>query len=195
MSRSIHHPREIQRLLWDVLPQGEASLAGPRGEPMVGRLFPPTEWGPVPFLRRDPQERPKAGATLEIYCEGRGTSYRFFTSLVGFDSSGRLMLAPPSAMTSRDLDRHTEGFHLLLLCGSRLVEQPLMHIGEGELSFRYSAFELDLRSEQRLYGELARPDGSRGQIELQVHKLEQGEGSGERVAVARVLRAAAGLAA
>jgi hypothetical protein len=187
MSHSVHHPHEIRRLLWDVLPQGQASLTGPEGEPMAGQLFPPTEWGPLPFLRTDASERPRAGATLEITCESRGARYRFYTSLVGFDAAGRLMLTPPSSMTSQDLDHHTEGFHLMLLLGSRMVEQPLVEVAEGELSFRFSAFDLDLRSQQRLYGELALPNGSRSEVELQVHKLEQGEGTGERICVARLV--------
>ena len=186
MGRSVHQKSEVQRLLWELLPQGRASLCGPDGTPIQGQLFPPTELGSVPFLRTDPACRPEAGATLQVRCENRGTVASFFTNLVGYDTSGRLMLTPPSCVQLDELAGQTEGFHLFLLRGARLAEQPLVHLGEDELSFRFSCFDLELRLEQRLYGELRLPDGSSSQITLRVDELEQGEGSGERVAIVHI---------
>ncbi len=107
-----------------------------------GALFAPRR-RLVPVLLREQRRRPYVGVPLQMRCIGEAGGFSFLTRLVGYEGSGRMLLAVPLSITHEGpgTPNVPGGTGLEVYPGDSYVPTPLTRPDRTGLSFAYRGTE------------------------------------------------------
>ena len=185
----------VSRLLAAILPQQDrATLRSPGQREVEGALFSPYRRR-IPFLPRTRALRPRAGVPLKVRTEGEAGSFSFLTQLIGFEASGRMLLALPATVTQETLARQElpEGTELELFVDDEWLPAPLVRLDEHGAAFTYSAYVARLIQGRRVRGRLSAMGAPPMPVLIEIQSVQVAPGTGERIAQARFVAMPQGL--
>ena len=185
----------VGELLAEILPQQDyASLRCPGQADLDGALFAPYSRR-VPFLAHARALRPRAGVPLKVRSQGAAGSYSFLTQLVGYEASGRMLLAVPATVTKEPIGRTSlpSGTELELFLGEEWVPAPLGHLDHRGVTFTFSVLFARNIQGRRVRGRLSASGARPLPVLMEIESVQVAPGTGERIARARFVDLSAGL--
>ncbi|HJN76596.1 MAG TPA: hypothetical protein QGF58_21885 [Myxococcota bacterium] len=184
----------VGELLAEILPQQDyASLRCPGQPDLDGALFAPYSRR-IPFLGRARALRPRAGVPLKVRSQGAAGSFSFLTQLVGFESSGRMLLAVPATVTRESMGRTRlpSATELELFIDEEWVPAPLGRLDHRGVTFTFSAIFARHIQGRRVRGRVSASGARPLPVLMKIESVQVAPGTGERIAQARFVDLSAG---